>query len=165
MNNEIPLEIKLAFEKSLQHSFSTRPTEIFDGEFPVTQNSLITDEFISTDEWQGHGSRTTTGNDIVTVRGITYSRVYAGGTINHDKIILLGINESKIMEFLTSIVQTYADRIRLDEDFAIVNGDWQYHYECTSSNPKIPIWLGEEVIYYQNQLVFQHNFMICPVEA
>lgn len=80
--NQILPQIKSAFVKSLQHSFSTRPTEIFDGEFPVTQNSLITDEFTSTDKWQGRrDSRTTTGNDRVMVSGITYSRVYAGGTI------------------------------------------------------------------------------------
>ncbi len=165
MNNGIPLEIKSAFAESLLNSFTTTPQASERDGLSITTNGLDNERVLSTDQWAGHNPRTTGGQEIIKVGAITYTRVYAGGTIEHSKIEELGIIEKDIMIFLSEIVNAYAERIRLDEDFAIVNGGWQYHYECTSNNPNIPMWLGEEVIYYQNQLVFQHNFTICPVES
>lgn len=170
MNNEIPLEIKLAFAASLEHTFSTDSQASERDGLPITTNSLSNGEIVSTDQWAGDKPRTTGGQEIVNAGPITYTRVYAGGVINDkEKLAAHEITEHDVIDFLIEVISKHSGKIRLDEPFELAVDSWTYSY-IPSCNTDIPMWSGVELIYHMSgrgddDVVFQHNFTICPVES
>lgn len=115
------------------------------------------------DEW--FADRAGAGQEVVKVGDVTYSRVYAGGTLPVDELQKLGTDKGQIMTFLKKHMLENGDRIRLHTDFRPeAEGDWQYSYKVTDTNPQIPLTMGKEVITFKGQLVFEHDFIICPVD-
>jgi len=115
------------------------------------------------DEW--FADRAGAGQEVVKVGDVTYSRVYAGGTLPVDELQKLGTDKGQIMTFLKKHMLENGDRIRLHTDFRPeAEGDWQYSYKVTDTNPQIPLTIGKEVITFKGQLVFEHDFIICPVD-
>lgn len=167
MNDEIPLEIKQALAERLKKSFSVEPETTERNGFPISVGGAKDN---STDQWAGDKPRTTGGQEIVKVGSVTYTRLYAGGVINdQEKLKKHGITQQDVIGFLTEVILTYSDQTRLDVPFKLPIGSWTYTY-TSSYHPDIPMWTGVELIYHMSDrgdddVVFRHSFMICPVEA
>lgn len=115
------------------------------------------------DEWAA--ARAGGGQELVWVEGKNYTRVYAGGTINPIALDKLGIKIDDVMVFLKKIILNNASLIRLHQNFGpIQEKDWSYSYTVIERNEQIPLTTGKEEILYKGKLVFQHNFLICPVD-
>lgn len=115
------------------------------------------------DEWAA--DRTGGGQELVSVDGDTFTRVYAGGTISVTAMEHLGITKDTIMEFLIISLNTASGNTRLSQNYGPVqHGDWTYQYQVLEQNPAIPLTTGKEDILYKDQVVFTHVFVMCPVE-
>lgn len=115
------------------------------------------------DEW--FADRAGAGQEVVKVGDSTYSRVYAGGTISIEELNKLGIDKGQVMTFLKKQMTENSESIRLHTDFTPESeGDWQYSYRVTGTSSQIPLTMGKEVITYKDQLVFEHDFIISPVD-
>lgn len=115
------------------------------------------------DEW--FADRAGAGQEVVKVGNITYSRVYAGGTLPVEELQKLGTDKGQIMIFLKKQMLENGEKIRLHTDFTPeAEGDWQYSYKVTDTNPQIPLTMGKEIITFKGNLVFEHDFIICPVD-
>lgn len=115
------------------------------------------------DEW--FADRAGAGQEVVKVGDVTYSRVYAGGTLPVEELQKLGIDKGQIMIFLKKQMLENGEKIRLHTDFTpSAEGDWQYSYKVTDTNPQIPLTMGKEIITFKGNLVFEHDFIICPVD-
>ena len=115
------------------------------------------------DEWLA--DRAGGGQEIVKVGETTYTRVYAGGAIPLEELQQLGITKGDVMKFLKKQMLENGEKIRLHSDFGPeAEGDWQYLYKVTGTNKQIPMTMGREVISYKGNLVFEHDFIICPVD-
>lgn len=115
------------------------------------------------DEWIA--DRAGGGQEVVKVGDSTYTRVYAGGTLPVEELQKLGTDIGQIMTFLKKQMLEHEKEIRLHTDFTPEpEGDWQYSYKVTGTNPQIPLTMGKEVITYKGNLVFEHDFIICPVD-
>lgn len=104
------------------------------------------------------------GQELVEEGGQKFTRVYAGGTIALEKLQELGTSKPEVLTFLKSIMLDHGEKIRQDSDFEFTNGDWKYIYKVTDQEKDIPIISGKESIFYKNNLVFVHMFVLCPVE-
>ncbi len=115
------------------------------------------------DEW--FANRAGGGQEIVKVGETTYTRVYAGGTIPPEELQKLGITKGDVMKFLKKQMLESGEKIRLHSDFEPeAEGDWKYSYKVTGTNKQVPMTMGKEVISYRGNLVFEHDFIICPVD-
>lgn len=115
------------------------------------------------DEW--FADRAGGGQEIIKVKDITFTRVYAGGTIPTEDLKKLGISKGHVMIFLKKQITENGEKIRLYSDFETKpEGDWQYSYKVLNTNKEIPLTVGKEVIKYKDQLVFVHDFIISPVD-
>lgn len=115
------------------------------------------------DEWAA--DRTGGGQELVKVEGVTFTRVYAGGTISEAAMEQLGISKKAVMEFLISSLNKAGEATRLYENYGPVqDGEWTYQYQLLEQNPAIPMTTGKEDIGYKGQVVFTHVFVMCPVE-
>lgn len=133
------------------------------GGFKIKSSHFENIDGIYHDEWMA--DRTGGGQEIVTADGVVFTRVYAGGTINKESLIDLGISVDDIMATLKKNIIEAGEHTRLFTDYhPEVEGDWQYSYTILEKEAKIPLTLGKEVIKYQGVLVFIHDFLITPVE-
>lgn len=115
------------------------------------------------DEWLA--DRAGSGQEVVKAGDIIYSRVYAGGTLSVEELQKLGTDKGQIMTFLKKQMLENGEKIRLNTDFVPeAEGDWQYSYKITDTNPQIPLTMGKETIMFKGRLVFEHDFIICPVD-
>lgn len=115
------------------------------------------------DEWAA--DRTGGGQELVKVNGVTFTRVYAGGTLSLDALKELHISKENIMEFLIQSLNEAGSKTRLFENYGpILNGEWTYKYKILEQNLSIPMTTGKEDILYKGQIVFTHVFVMCPVE-
>lgn len=131
--------------------------------FEFKSSHLETNGDVYHDEWLA--DRAGAGQEVVKVGDITYSRVYAGGTLPVEELEKLGTNKGQIMTFLKKQMLENGEKIRLHTDFTPeADGDWQYSYKVTDTNPQIPLTMGKEVITFKGNLVFEHDFIICPVD-
>lgn len=117
------------------------------------------------DEWiagtKGFGG----GQEIVETNGQRYTRVYAGGTVYPSILKKLAITETQVMGYLKDQIIENGHKIRLFKSFSPrLTSPWKYEYKVDKKTSELPITTGTERIYYKNKLVFQHNFIICPVE-
>ena len=56
------------------------------------------------------------------------------------------------------------DKTRLLEDCEQVDGEWSYEYKLLDQEDSIPVFVGKETIKHGEELVFVHNFLLCPIE-
>src|SRR3989344_4796344 len=66
------------------------------------------------DEW--FADRAGAGQEVVKVGDVTYSRVYAGGTLQVEKLQELGTDKGQIMTFLKKQMLENGEKIRLHTD-------------------------------------------------
>jgi len=124
---------------------------------------LDTDGGVYDDKW--FADRAGGGQEIVKVDGVTYTRVYAGGTIPLVDLKLMRITKRDVMVFLKKQMVENGEKIRLGTNFEPEpEGDWRYVYKVLDTDPEIPLILGKETIEYKGIKVFVHNFIICPID-
>ncbi|HLC93700.1 MAG TPA: hypothetical protein VJG85_01670 [Patescibacteria group bacterium] len=105
------------------------------------------------------------GHEVAKTRNTTLTRVYAGGTIKPEELLLLGISKKDVMRFLKQQILALGSRTRLDKSCGPVkDGQWKYFYKVTKRGRRIPVIIGEETIWYKNRIVFVHYFLLCPVK-
>jgi hypothetical protein len=131
--------------------------------FPFESSDFTENGNIYHDEW--FADRAGGGQELIKVSGKIFTRVYAGGTISHKKLSKLGLTKAEVIEFLKRQMRENGDHIRLHQDFiSDPEGDWLYEYKVIGTNPEIPLTTGRELIYYQKTIVFEQEFIICPVD-
>lgn len=131
--------------------------------FSLQSSHLQQDGNTYHDEWAA--DRTGGGQELVAVDGVTFTRVYAGGTISDVALEELGITNKAIMKFLVRSLNKAGEATRLSENYGPMHdGDWTYEYRVLENNTAIPMTTGKEDISYKGTLVFTHVFVMCPVE-
>jgi len=133
------------------------------GGFKIKSSHFDNEDGTYHDEWIA--DRTGGGQEIVVAEGVTYTRVYAGGTITLEALAEMDISVGDVMAFLKKNIIEGGENTRLFSDYCPeVQGDWQYSYTILEEVPNIPLTLGKEVIKYHGVVVFIHDFLITPVE-
>jgi hypothetical protein len=131
--------------------------------FSLKSSHFENEDGVYHDEW--FADRAGGGQEIVKSEEITYTRVYAGGTIPLEKLADLGISKSDVMKFLKKQITENGEKIRLYSNFEpAAEGDWQYSYKVINSDLEIPLTAGKETIKFKGNLVFVHVFVISPVD-
>ena len=162
MKNNNPISELLT--KGLQGGFAggTVLKGINRGSFAIESSHAEIFGGIYHDEWMA--SRAGGGQELVRIGNKIYTRVYAGGTIQEEELKRLGITEKEVTVFLKSQMIKNGDKIRLHSNFESEEGDWKYKYQILEKEEKIPMTTGKETIYFKGELVFQHNFILSPVD-
>ena len=126
------------------------------GTFETISSHYEKEGIIYHDEWIDGG-----GQEIVKSEGELFTRVYAGGTINEEKLNNLGIKKEEIISYLISKIKELGDKTRLFSDCSLVNdGDWSYEYKVIDDEEALEITVGKEIIKYKNEIVFVHCFVL-----
>ena len=132
--------------------FTLKATEIT---FP--DGSLYNDHWIF--------KRTGGGQEIAQSGNDMATRVFAGGVVNEEKLISLGIKEQDVVEYLKKVLPTVANKTRLHENIKPeLDGEWQYEYIILKQYPEILLSIGVETIKYKNETVFVHAFLNTPIK-
>lgn len=138
-------------------------TGITRGSFDIDSSHLETIKEIYHDEWVA--IRIGGGQELVKSGNVTYTRVYAGGVIPTKDLEKMGITIAEIMDVLKKQIVENGEKIRLHTDFEPkLDSPWQYSYKVTGTNKDLSMTTGKELIKYKNTIVFEHDFIICPVE-
>lgn len=114
------------------------------------------------DEWIA--DRVGGGQEIVEIDGVCFTRLYAGGTISLPELEAMGITKKDVIGYLISKIRQVGAATRLLEECQVEDGDWSYHYHALDQEAAIPLFTAREEINFKEQLVFVHNFLLCPVE-
>lgn len=114
------------------------------------------------DEWAAHQNGA--GQELVeTPNGEKASRVYAGGTLNKERLDKLGITDKDVIGKLIFFVNQLGEKTRLDTETELTEGDWIYTYKILEDVKEIPLVVGKEEIKYKGNLVFVHFHINSPV--
>ncbi|OGM32466.1 hypothetical protein A2803_03275 [Candidatus Woesebacteria bacterium RIFCSPHIGHO2_01_FULL_44_21] len=116
------------------------------------------------DEWIG--KRSGGGQEIVQAGDKRYTRLYAGGTLDDETLLQLGITRKQISEFRTEAIEKGLDQTRLETVFNYESEDrkWLYGYDIESDEQEFNLMIGREQILYNEEIVFLHKFLLTPVE-
>lgn len=158
-------KIERLLNRGLKEGFAggTEIQSVERGDFNIKSSHFENEDGTYHDEWMA--DRTGGGQEIVIADEVTFTRVYAGGTIGLEALVKMGISIEDVMKFLKKNILEGAENTRLFADYLPeAEGDWQYSYTILKDEPNIPLTLGKEIISYQGTLVFIHNFLITPVE-
>ncbi len=139
---------KSVFGTAVRGGFSLTSSEV---KFPGADAHYI-------DQWIGIQSG---GGQEIAKAGIeTITRVYAGGTVSHEILEGLGIQENEIMSYLKEKLSTLVGVTRLTSAIdPITDGDWRYAYEIVDEISDIRLTIGKETIWYKDTAVFTHVFL------
>lgn len=157
-------EIAEALTEGLLAGFAggTSFTTVKRGIFPVQSSGLKTHNINYEDQWLK--TRTGGGQELVKVGTRQFTRLYAGGVIEHEKLEEFGLSEFDVTNFLKSVLQEQRINVRLFQNCkAIVRGDWSYSYEIVSESSSIALVIARETINFKGTEVFVHAFLLCPV--
>jgi hypothetical protein len=113
------------------------------------------------DEWVA--GRVGGGQEVIQINGKSFTRLYAGGTIDLDELTKIGLTKKDVILYLKEKIRELGDRTRLLEHCTIEDGDWNYEYCLLDEEPDIPLVTAKEIIRYRGKCVFVHNFLLCPV--
>lgn len=115
------------------------------------------------DEWVGN--RAGGGQELESIDGKHFTRVYAGGVVGQEKLEKLGIKKKDVITFLKSQILEHGEELRLFSDFeSELQGKWKYVYKILFNDPEIGVTGARESILYDDNLVFVHGFLLSPVE-
>jgi hypothetical protein len=158
-------EIAEALTEGLLAGFAggTSFTTVKRGIFPIQSSGVKTHNINYEDQWLK--SRTGGGQELVKVGTRQFTRLYAGGVIELEKLEEFGITEIDVTTFLKSVLQEQRTNVRLFENCkAIVRGDWSYSYEIVSESSSVALVIAKETINFKSTEVFVHAFLLCPVK-
>lgn len=142
----------------------TKRGEVMRGPFHLETSHYEKDGTVYRDEWAA--DRSGGGQELVQTKdGKKTTRVYAGGTVNKEVLDELGIVKKDVTKYLKLKIQELGEKTRLGEDCEPdPDGDWRYSYKIVSSNTRIPLTVGIEIIEFKERPVFIHSHSIAPVE-
>ena len=134
-------------------------TPVKRGSFELKSSHYEDKGIIYHDEWTNGG-----GQEIISVDNSQFTRVYAGGVANQDVLQKLGITQREVIAKLIDYIQTLGDKTRLFESCRFnKNDNWTYEYQILDSDNDFKITVGKETIFYHDQLVFIHVFVLSPI--
>lgn len=114
------------------------------------------------DEWLAHQNGG--GQELViTANGEKATRVYAGGSLDEEELIKLGLTGKDVIGKLIFFVNKLGDKTRLDEAAELTEGEWKYAHKVLRSVREIPVDVSEETITFKGVLVFIHFHINSPV--
>ena len=148
-------------DTGLQSGFASQGTynTVNRAGFQLSATHVVKDGGVYHDEYVTGG-----GNELArTVDGQAIIRTYAGDTISAEKLNQLGISEEEVLNFLKRIILEHANDTRFDQDFELLQGEWQYNYKVTYTSEDPYLITGIETIRYAGQQVFVHAFNISNV--
>jgi len=150
--------------QGLSYGFAgkTKAKKVTRASFILDSSHLNVGNSVYHDEW--FADRAGGGQEIVKVGSEKFTRVYAGGTIPKKDLVKLGTNNDEVMNFLKKQIVENGKSIRLYHDFTSCAGNWNYSYKVVYKNISIPLTLGQEIISYKGKLVFEHIFVLCPID-
>lgn len=136
--------------------------QISRGDFDFETSHLEEDGARYHDEWIA--DRVGGGQEVIEVDGEKFTRLYAGGTVSLEELKRLELTKKDVIKYLIEKIQQLGDKTRLLEECEQDDGDWAYRYGLLDKESRIPVVVGKEVIEYKGEMVFVHDFLICPVE-
>jgi len=157
-------DIEAGLTKGLVSGYGgeTEFTTAMRGPFQLNASHLETGDLTYHDEWLPN--RTGGGQEIVRVGEQQFTRLYAGGAIEEEKLKVLGISKKAVIAFLKDTILEQQQQTRL---FAPCSpeptGDWSYSYQIRDRDESAPVTVGKETISYKDQVVFVHSFLLCPI--
>ncbi|MDO8452751.1 MAG: hypothetical protein Q7S79_03280, partial [bacterium] len=87
------------------------------------------------------------GQELVEINGIRYTRLYGGGTPDPSVLAELGLEIKDVGKYLVTKIIELGDKTRLLQNCnPEPDGDWQYKYVITSTNPEIEVITATESI-------------------
>ena len=113
------------------------------------------------------GLKSTAGQEIVRIGDIIYARSYQGRAIDVKELAKLGLDEMRVIEHLIHVIVTHSAPTRLDTDYHLKEdgSPWEYIYVVTDRDEKFGLIRSTEIIKYNDQEVFRHDFIISPIEG
>lgn len=135
--------------------------DIVRGGFEMKQSHYEKNGIVYHDEWLPN--RTGGGQELVMIDGQQYTRLYAGGLIEEQKLKQLGIDENDVISTLINQIKLAGEKTRLDADYENKDGEWKYSYKVKKQIEEIGLLFGKEKIKYKGQLVFVHYFLLSPI--
>jgi len=115
------------------------------------------------DEWAAAHQNGGGQEMIETVNGEKATRVYAGGSLDEEKLKGFGITGKDVIGKLILFVNRLESKTRLDQNAESTDGEWIYTYKILKSVKEIPVEIGEEEIRFRGNLVFVHYHINSPV--
>jgi len=103
------------------------------------------------------------GQELVKTDGAVFTRLYGGGVIKEADLKKTGINKTDIMQFLKKIIIDHGNKIRLFNNYKYNENEWNYEYKIIDQEKNINLTTGKESIFYKNNLIFVHIFILSPV--
>ncbi len=106
------------------------------------------------------------GQELVkSVNGEMFTRLYSGGTLKVEKLKSIGTTVDEISKRLKDSILNLKDKTRLTENCELeIDESWKYTYEVVFRNMEFDTYLGIERIFYRNNLVHIHNFILSPIK-
>lgn len=104
------------------------------------------------------------GQELVQVGTDTFTRVYAGGIASAEKLKELKLKDADILRFLLMTLHKAGTATRFDQPYQLEENNWRYEYRVVQNDTGIPVVTSREEIFFQNQLVFLHVFLLSAVE-
>jgi len=133
------------------------------GGFSLKRSHLEDDGGVYHDEWPP--GRTGGGQELVTVGGERYTRLYAGGVMDEEKLKERGVGEKEVIAYLKRKILELGEKTRLEVDcLPEPDGDWRYSYQVIERMEALDMIVGREAIEYTEETVFVHFFLLCPVK-
>jgi hypothetical protein len=160
----ISKEIKVILTAGLLNGYLTNNTvrEQRISSFKFQNTGYSSPEGVYEDRWIGKSSGG--GQEVVKVNGIEYTRVYAGGCLEKEKLEKLGITKEDIDKFRKEALLELTDQTRLDDVASYQTGFWDYGYDIEDEfEGEFGVIQGMEQINYNEERVFLHRFLLCPV--
>ncbi|PWU24301.1 hypothetical protein C5B42_00100 [Candidatus Cerribacteria bacterium 'Amazon FNV 2010 28 9'] len=130
---------------------------------PAEGGGMYNDQYVA-------GNQTAGGQELARESGVDKNkeidtRLYGGGTIALEELDALGITSEDILTKLKWFIQQLGETARLQQDIPLQkNGDWSYRYTMTETVPTIPVQTSKEELFYKDQLVFVHFFILCSIK-
>jgi hypothetical protein len=157
-------EIAAALAEGLMVGFASNSSfsSVKRGVFAFQSSSVKTQNFSYEDQWLR--AKTGGGQEVVKVGSRQFTRLYAGGLIDQAKLEKLSITEFDVNNFLKSILKEHRAKVRLFSNCPpIARDQWTYSYEILVESPSVSLTVSREIISYQEEEVFVHAFLLCPV--
>ncbi len=111
------------------------------------------------------GSHIGGGQELIEVEGARFTRLYAGGTPEPEKLKELGLTPKEVSRYLKTMIAKLGMQTRLfTECNPDADGDWQYSYKINGNYDEVPLTTAVESIAYQGKIVHVHTFMLCAIK-
>lgn len=138
-------------DKVKRFGFEFSSTSLFD----VPSDSRYRDEWI--------GKKLGGGQEVVKVNSDFFTRLYAGGTIDSEKLAKLDIDEKDVLVKLKSFILEAKENTRLFSLHEAQNKEWSYRYEIKDKLEDPSLTVAMETISYENNIVFVHYILLSPI--